>query len=598
MTRRVHMRRWGALGAVAAIALLAGSASAQGKKPKKPAPKPAPTEPAKPKPGAAAPSVDTTKPRAVEVTVAEVAGGQAFVQPGSKAGIHRGSTVLLGGKEYKVLQSSESFAVVDVGEDAVREKEKGHATVVAEVEDQPVVLPPPKPLSTFTSAWTEEEPPASQEHPKFVPLGSSERDKRFDARLTLSGGGLIPIGNQVGAPLGFGELDARLHAEPFRIPLAFDGDASVQEWGAADLASRVGGSSRPTLWVRELLASYASGGWYAGVGRMRYASSTLGALDGVRVAAPLGQGFSIGAFGGLLPNPLSGQLSSDAERFGIEAKFNRPDLAVRPEAALVVHGSVFGGGLDERRISGMFAIYPGLARFGGHFEVSNFDSNNPWKLSAVELTAAGLDQSVRIGPVEIGLRGDLLQPERSKWLASFLPVSWFCTTVPAATAAKVPVEPCDGNSETRVLGTVDAGISIDRYSLMLGGTALGDLTQNPSSEHMFGGFATARVVRLAKYFRVEASGNYSAGSYMNMFGFSAGPGVTLFKDAVDVSAYFRLAELEYASVNTSLQQDAVGGTILFFPSSVWMAAVQSEAIAGDDVHAIFLFGTLTFRPRF
>ncbi len=583
--------------AALASSLVSSAALAQNKKPngkKKP--------PAAPAPAAAPAEAAAPKPvigkNGIEVTIVEQAGTKAFIQPGEKAGVHRGATVTLNHKEYKVIQTSDSYAVIDVGTDAVHEKEKGGASVVADMELKAAELPAPRPLSTWSNEWPEEEAPANQETPRFVPLGGEERDRRFDVRLTAAGGALIPIGNQVGSALGMGELDARLHAEPFHAPFRFDADAALQQWAAADLSSRVGGSSRPLLWVRELLASYATGGWYAGLGRMRYASSTLGTLDGLRLEAPLGQGFSVSAFGGLLPNPLSGELSTDAERFGLEAKFNRPDLALRPEAALVVHGSQFGGNLDERRISGMFAIFPGLSRLGGHFEVSNFPANNPWNAGAVELTAAGLDSSVRFGPLEISARGDLLQPERSLWLASFLPETWFCTPVPAAMPSKTLVEPCSTTTDNRILGSIDAGLSLDRFSLVLGGTAMGDLATTPSSEHMIGGFATARVMRLAQVLRIEASANVSTGSYMMMFGGTAGPGFTLLKDTLDVGLYGRLEELQYSATSGFLTQEAGGATVMFFPSSVVMFTLQSEAIAGDDTQAVLVFGSLTWHPRF
>jgi hypothetical protein len=573
---------------VVALSLVVSAASAQGKRPPS-------KRPAAPKPTAPA---EIAKPQTIEVTVVEVAGGWAYLQPGAKAGVHRSAVVVINHKEYKVVQTSDSYAVLDLGGDTLHEKDKGRAGFVAEEAEKPVELPPPRAVAIWEHAWDPEQPPALSQETPFVPLGGPERDRRWDVRLAASGGGLIPLGGQVGSSLAMGEIDARVHAEPFRVPLAFDFDGAVQEWAAADLGARVGGSTRPTVWVREALASYGSGSWYAGIGRMKYAASTLGTLDGARVQMPLGQGFSIGAFGGLLPNPLSGQLASDAQRFGVEAKYNRPDFALRPEGALVLQGSTFGGSLDERRVSGMFGIYPGLSRLGGHFEVSNFDSNNPWKASAIELTAAGLDTSVRFGVFDFGARADLLQPERSKWLASYLPTSWFCTTVPAPGATPTKTEPCDGSVSTRALGSLDAGLSIDKLSLMVGATAIGDLTASTGAEHMIEGFATGRVVRIAKYFRLEVSGNYGVGSYLNMFGGMAGPGLTLFNGALDLSAYYRLAELEYASASSAaLQQDGFGGTVALFPNSTVMFTAQGEAITGNDVRAVFLFGTMVWRPR-
>src|SRR6185369_3872102 len=116
-------------------------------------------------------------------------------------------------------------------------------------------------------------------------------------RLTLGGGAVLPLG--AGSSIGRAELDARVHGEPILgVPFAFDVDLSLARWFAANLGAREGGDARPLLWVREALMSYGAGGFYAGLGRMRYAASTLGTLDGTRLVAPIGEGASIGAFGG------------------------------------------------------------------------------------------------------------------------------------------------------------------------------------------------------------------------------------------------------------------------------------------------------------
>jgi hypothetical protein len=123
-----------------------------------------------------------------------------------------------------------------------------------------------------------------------------------------------------------------------------------------------------------------------------------------------------------------------------------------------------------------------------------------------------------------------------------------------------------------------------------------DLTQG-SEANMVGAFATGRVVRIARVVRVEASGNYSRATYMNLYGGTAGPGISLFDDALDVSAYFRLAVLQYRSVDTTLQQDGVGGTVVLFPNSTMLFTLQGEGITGNDVKALMIFGTATWRPR-
>jgi hypothetical protein len=577
-----------AIGPLVGLAFLCTTAGADAAKGK---PKPNPQQ--KPPP---ATSNATTPSGLIAVAVIETAGSRAYVQPGVSAGVRRSAIVTFRGKEYPVIDASDSFAVVDMGDEPLHEQDRGWASPVAQEEQKPVELPKPRPLDTWKRAWGPETAPAESQQPRFVPLGEAERSRRFDVRFTLAGGGVIPLGGQVGSPLGEAELNMQLHAEPFVAPMALDVNASLQQWAASDLATRVGASTRPVLFVRELLASYNLGSFYAGIGRMPYAASTLGSLDGIRVGNGIGPGLSLGAFGGLLPNPLSGTPSLDAQRFGIETRYSRSDFALRPEAALVLHGSTFDGRLDERRLSGIYSLYPGLSRFGGYFEVSNFDASNPWKASTVELTAAGVDQSIRLGNFELGGRFDVRQPERSRWLATFLPASWFCTTLPAPGSNPTAPEPCTGSVDTRASGEVDVGVTIDNVSLVVGGLTVTDLTQT-NEPNMVGGFATARVLRIEKVLRLEASGNYSRSTYVNLSGGTAGPGLTLLDGALDVSGYFRLNVLKYSSDNTSLFQDGIGGNIVILPTSEVLFTLQAEGIAGDDARALTAFATATWRPR-
>jgi hypothetical protein len=233
---------------------------------------------------------------------------------------------------------------------------------------------------------------------------------------------------------------------------------------------------------------------------------------------------------------------------------------------------------------------------GGHFEVSSFPANNPWNAGAVELTAAGVDTSVRAGPFSFGGRFDLRQPERSLWLENYLPLSWFCRTRPASAAAGAP-EVCDGSVSTRAFGEVDAGLDVGNFSLFLAGTTTSDLTQTDGYARSVGGFGTARVARIARVLRIDASGNYSQGTYVNMYGGTIGPGITVLRDTVDVSAYYRNTSLQYRVDSSTLMDHGVGGTVLLFPSSVVAFALQAEGMTGADAQALMVFGTVTWRPR-
>jgi hypothetical protein len=509
-------------------------------------------------------------------------------------GIRRGTTVSLNNKEYVVVQTTDSFAVVDAGNDPPHELDKGRAQAVRESDEQARQLSQPQPLASFEHAWSEARAPADSQTPKFVPLGETDEDRRYDIRLSMTTGGMLPL-NQPAAGIVAAEIGARVHAEPFAAPATLDLDMSLQRWFAGNLDARAGSSTRPLLWVRELLIGYNPGTLNAGIGRMRYAASTLGTLDGARVGVPFGEGITLGAFGGLLPDPLGGEPSLEAQRFGVEGKYSRPDLDLRPEAALVLHGSTFRGAIDERRLSGVFGIYPALSRIGGHFDVSNFDANNPWKAGPIELTAAGLDASLRHGIVQLGGRLDLRQPERSHWLASFLPPSWLCRTVPSPAGVTSPNEPCDGSVSTRALGEMDAGLQIANVSMLVGATATGDLTQS-GEPTMLGGLASARVLRIEKLLRIEGSGSYSRATDIDMFGATIGPGFTLLDDHLDLSAYYRNTTLQYRTASTSFVQHGFGGVAMLFPSSDLLFTVQGESITGSDVQALLFYATMMWRP--
>jgi hypothetical protein len=586
-----HRRLRATLRCLAGVAVCVGfSGATLAAQPPAPRAKPRPSS----RPSAAAPATSAPAPAtSIEVAVVQIAGTQAYLQPGAKGGVRRGAKVVINRTEYAVVETSDSFAVIDLGSEPLREQEKGQASILSVEQEKVKQLPEPQPLARWEHAWTSAEAPANAQTPRFVPLGDTARDRRWDVRLSVAAGGLLPLGR--GGGIAQAELDARVHAEPFDTHDAFDLDASLQRWFSANLDARAGAQARPLLWLRELAFSHPMGSAYASIGRLRYAASTLGTLDGARAGGRVGQGFTIGAFGGLLPDPLSGEPSLDAERFGVEATYARPELDLRPEAALVVHGSTFRGSLDERRVSGTFGIYSGLSRLGGYFEVSNFDANNPWKAAPVELTAAGLDASIRSGVLQIGGRLDVLQPVRSRWLASFLPASWLCRTTPAAAGA---AEPCDGSVSTRATASLDASVEVDNVSLTLGATTTRDITQTGGAPDTKGGFATGRVVRLAKIARVEASGSYSQATYLDMLSGWAGPGVNLLDDVLDLAVYYRGTTVRYRSLTTTLLQQGVGATVSVFPSSEVVFTLQSEATGGSDANVLFFFATAMWRPRF
>ena len=103
-------------------------------------------------------------------------------------------------------------------------------------------------------------------------------------------------------------------------------------------------------------------------------------------------------------------------------------------------------------------------------------------------------------------------------------------------------------------------------------------------------------MKIGQLLRVEGSANVSTGTYLDMYGGTLGPGVTLFDDTLDLSAYYRLAVLQYRADDSSLAQNGFGGILAVFPNATVFLTFQGEAIVGDDASVLSLFGTATWRP--
>jgi len=133
----------------------------------------------------AAPAPAPTAAASIEVTVIQVAGTQAFLKPGATGGVHRRAKVVINRKEYQVIQTSDSFAVIEVGNEPLHEQDKGQATVVGVEGEKAKELDKPEPLSKWKHAWTKEEAPANAQRPRFVPLGGNTERDRLAARAAF-----------------------------------------------------------------------------------------------------------------------------------------------------------------------------------------------------------------------------------------------------------------------------------------------------------------------------------------------------------------------------------------------------------------------------
>lgn len=532
--------------------------------------------------------------RSVKVSVVDVGGGRAYLTPGEGGGLEEGTEVVIAQRRLKVAAVSSSYAVVELEGEPPALGAEGVA-LVREPADREAAVPrraTPTPLEQLRGQWGPPTPPAATQEPVPVPLGRV-RPRRVMLGLSLGTGANIGLG---GRPITVnGDLRARLRAEPIEgVPFRIEADVEGQFWWAEDLDQRRGGDSRPWVDVRALQLSYGETyGFYAALGRLRYAASTLGMLDGVRIQSPSLRGFTIGAFGGLVPHPFTGITEWDVGRFGVEVTYQDLSSTLRPMASLVVHGSVFEGALDERRIGLDVALFPGESRVAAHVETSFNDVDNPWNQPVAEVSAAGIDGSFRRSWFEIGGRFEVRRPERSRWLDSILPPSWLCTALVTNAA---PPEPCAGDDDTRYLGSLDASARFDRGSVSVGATLLH--LANGEGLDQVGGFLQGQLNRLFGFGRAGLSFTLSRGWFVDTYAGRLTLGGTFRRGLLDVSLHYRVSYSAYEADIEGWVGHLFGGALLVHPAPDLDISVQADGLAGRDVDAILIQALATWSPSF
>jgi hypothetical protein len=531
----------------------------------------------------------------VKVRVVEVAGGVAYITPGSTAGLRVGTRVRFAQKTFRILAVTSKNAAVELRKKArLRIGARGHAFVKrAAAVGSVKKLAKPVALSSFDKQWPEAIRPAQTQETKTVVLGEITGASSYQLVVTASGSSLIPLQDD-GDPVTRLTLGARLRAEPWSTtPLGVDLDLATSLWLGRGLDEDIGADSRPLLRVRELRLRYGS---YAnpmiGVGRLRYAASTVGQLDGARVSSPKLMGFTVSGFGGVVPHALSGAPDSGNTRFGAELTYENPSSSWRPWINLVAHGSRFDGAMDEKRLSSYFLLSPGPATLMGHAELSLFDSDNPWGADSVELSQAGVDAHLGTGPAHIGLRLDMRQTERSRWLESLLPPDWICTRVPEIPADPPALEPCTGADNTRYVGTLDAGIRFSKLAVTTGVTAITTADEDLEELH---GFADVRVWRLPAEMRADAGFMATRSRFVDSYSLRAGAGLPL--GSLELDVHYRPGVLRYKAALENLTQHRFGADLSYAASRSLDIRLAAEAVASDDINLFAAFVNAVWRPR-
>ncbi|MEZ4226123.1 MAG: hypothetical protein R3B13_34575 [Polyangiaceae bacterium] len=525
----------------------------------------------------------------LKLEVVDVSDGRAYLSPGSEAGLRVGDDVRFGKDEYEVITVTESFAVVLMGEHTLAVGDKGAATVELGREEAHVdhIATPPG-LSTFRGAWSEPRRPAEDQHPDPVPLGLIEEQGSNRVRLSAYGYGVVPTAGK-GTGVGRVELRGVLHVEPFvGTPFAIDVDVAAEAYVAPNLDDRRASDARPPIRVRRLELAYGRDrSWFGSVGRLRYASSFLGTLDGVKVRAPITDDLSLSAFGGLVPEPLNG-LPSGTSRFGGEVAYEDLEAGVRPRVVVGGHASRFEGQTDERRVDASVDLLPDFGRLGVSSELAFFDKNNPWQAETTELSSLQGDASVRAGVVEVSARGGLMRPERSLWLASFLPPEWLCVANPTATGASV----CAGNDAT-YSAAGDIGLRFTKTSAQVGAHYI----STPEADaQTVGAFSHLRLIDLVGTLRLDAGVTANQSDLLRNVAASLSPGVEVLERSLDLSARYRVAYSRYRAADAAFLEHWLGVAIWYSPSREVDVALDADTVFGSDVDILVLQGLVTWRP--
>jgi len=542
--------------------------------------------------------VDAQRASRVTLTVVDVAGGRAYLSPGEASGVTRGSEIVVGRRPFRVVGVTAQYAVVELGTQTLAVGDQARLAEVGEVEaahDPTVHVGAAQPIVAYQGQWPDATLPADEQSPDPVPLGATGGNRRYDAAFSTSGTVVAPLSGSA-QPIFRGDLRARVYAEPFDgLPLWVRGDVAGQLWVADDLDQRQGGNARPYLRVRELAVGYGSdtsSDFYGALGRLRYAASGLGQLDGLRLRTPSFSGFTVGAFGGFVPDPRSGIPDFQTQRFGLEMAYRDATAEWRPQISLVAHGSLFRGTIDERRLNAQVQFYPGAIRLGGAVELSLHDPDNQWHVGAFEVSAANVDASVRVDDFDIGVRLDLRRPERSLWLASMLPRTWLCSVVPMAGNVD---EPCSGADDTRGSATLDTGVRIEDVSLRAGATYVQYAAD--SSLTQLGGYASTRVSRLfVEGLRADVFVSGNTGTLVDSLSGRVGVGVVVIPEVLDFGAHYRLAWNAYRADPEGWLQHAAGGTLTVVPFPELSIYLLGEGITSRDYAVLLVSLNVTARP--
>lgn len=512
----------------------------------------------------------------VAVRVIDSAGDTSYIDAGTSAGLAAGMHAKIGGRDVVLVECTEKSCSVHA---ALPLGATGTADAQEQVTQHTDKLPAPKPLESFKDQWPAAVRPATTQQVTPVPLG--ETAVRGENHLAVYGhlaGNLDKNGSG-------GQIEAQVVGSFDHISesaLGADVDAAIRLFGTGWDT----GSHAP-LFVRAAMVRY--GGDPAdpsfALGRLRYAATSVGMLDGGRVAYHTGH-LELAAFGGIVPDPISGAPSTDASRFGTEITYDVPS-PWHPHLALTAHGSMWNGQIDERRLSLAASANHASTWLTSWAEVQMFGAGNPWGAPAVDITGAGASGEWRHRGSHLGLDFTFLRPERSLRLAAALPQSWLCAS---KTLPGMMKEPCVGADYWLAL-TASGGMAGDGYSI----EAVGSIgsTQSLDTQGDVSGFVRSELGSRAHRAVLAVSGGHESFAAWEAadIGIATSP-----SPRFDLSLTYRPERLDYVAATDAYVLHSLVTDLHWSVSAAFDLAMSAMATTGVDRDVLQLLTTLAWRP--
>lgn len=514
----------------------------------------------------------------ITVTVVDVAGDTAFIQPGRAAGIVPGSKIRIGAHDFVVVEAAERTAAIALHGAMLATGDTGDADSTPGRPDETTKLPPPRALAAFKDQWPAPAPPAAGQRVAELPLGQTHTS---GARLAVYGHAYGTLAKDDSSAQGEARVVTSFSAMNDH-PLGADLDAAVR--GFSDGWNK---HERTPLFVRAAQLRYGDPADPALiVGRLRYAATSIGMLDGGRAALHTGN-LELAAFGGLVPDPVGGKPETGAARFGGELIYDRAEASWQPRFAVAVHGSTWNGQLDERRLSLAASAHHGATWLDGWFEAQQFPADNPWGAHPLEVTGAGASAEWRHAGDHVGVDLTFLRPERSLRLASFLSPDWLCARSPLPGEV---AESCMGHdywsAATASAGTRGAAWSLD---------AVGSLGQTHSVTDTFDatGYLRGELGRRLRLV-VAASGGHASFAtwYAADVGFAVSP-----SPRFDAELTYRPERLDYIAATGAFFMQSLVADLHRAISQATDVALEAIATTGADRDVLATLVTFAWRPQ-